>query len=138
MHNNWRSHTHSLAPTPPPPGARATHTTGTCMPLPGTRTNRPWRPRNAHNWHTRTTPWRPRPTPLASAPRTQLALTHNSLAPTPRRRRHLEDLRAREVLRSEEFRDMMQAYAAEGVLGVEAQGPGIQERLVHLVSCGRS
>ena len=50
------------------------------------------------------------------------------------RRGQLNHLKEREETRSEAFKDMLAAYAREGVQGVEAQGPVIQQRLVHLVS----
>eukprot|EP00983_Pelagomonas_calceolata_P028628 896519-Pelagomonas_calceolata.AAC.1 len=48
------------------------------------------------------------------------------------RRAQLNHLKEREATRSEMFEEMLSAYAREGVQGVEAQGPVIQQRLVHL------
>mmetsp|Transcript_6712 Transcript_6712/g.17964 ORF Transcript_6712/g.17964 Transcript_6712/m.17964 type:complete len:329 (+) Transcript_6712:470-1456(+) len=52
----------------------------------------------------------------------------------PSGRAQLNHLKEREATRSEMFEEMLSAYAREGVQGVEAQGPVIQQRLVHLVS----
>lgn len=53
--------------------------------------------------------------------------------PPCRRRMKLDALKRGEEDRAEEFSGMLNAYAQEGVRGVEAQGPIIRQRLVKLV-----
>jgi hypothetical protein len=49
-------------------------------------------------------------------------------------RSKLEALKRAEGERASSFTQLLDKYAADGVKGIEAQGPVIRQRLVHLVS----
>ena len=56
----------------------------------------------------------------------------------PCRRGELDSLKASEAERAEAFSKMVQCFADEAIRGIEALGPTLRRRLVHLVSKGEN